>query len=205
MLFEALEARNPQSKYLPQAGSSYLAALTKLGNNDKLFAGAGRVATYDATNEDALYILSDGYRARNDSGKALSYATKLVEVMKAKPKPEGFPDADWNRKKSTMLGRGYWTAGVIEADKQLYTEADRDLRAALPFIEKDPGLNGPALFYLGVANYQLSKKNNDKTKLAEAGKFSDQSAAIPGPYQGQAQKNSASIKAELRGAPVRKK
>ena len=66
---------------------------------------------------------------------------------------------------------------------------------------------GPALFYLGVVNYQLAKtgKTPNKAALQDAARFSEQSAAIPGPFQQSAVKNYNSIRAELSGQPVRKK
>jgi len=62
-------------------------------------------------------------------------------------------------------------------------------------------------FYLGLANYQLGRMIQDKAKLAEAAKFSDQAAAIKGPYQETAYKNSMLIKKEagISTVPVQKK
>ena len=36
-------------------------------------------------------------------------------------------------------------------------DADKHLRAALPMIKDNPAMNGAALFYLGVANFELGK------------------------------------------------
>ncbi len=119
--------------------------------------------------------------------------------MKSKPKPEGLPQADWDRRKTVMLGRGYWIAGVISGEKQAWVDCDRNLRAALPLIGKEPSMAGAAYFYLGLSNYQLGKMVGDKTKMQEAVKFSDQAVAIPGPYSQPAYRNSMAIKAELSG------
>jgi hypothetical protein len=53
---------------------------------------------------------------------------------------------------------------------------------------------GPALFYLAVANYQLGTMTNNKKQVLEGAAFSDQCAAIEGPYQHQAWLNSQNIK-----------
>ena len=85
-------------------------------------------------------------------------------------------------------------AGVISAEKGLFVPADKNLRAALPLIQGQPSMQGPALFYLGMANYQLGKMTNNKAKVLEGSKFSEQSMAIPGPYQDQARHNSLVMK-----------
>jgi hypothetical protein len=66
----------------------------------------------------------------------------------------------------------------------------------LPLIQGQPAMQGPALFYLGMANYQLGKMTNSKAKVLEGSKFSEQSMAIPGPYQDQARHNALVMKDE---------
>lgn len=65
-------------------------------------------------------------------------------------------------------------------------------------------MTGPAYFYLGVANYQLSKITTDRTKLQEALKFEQQSAAIAGPMQGQASQYVTVMQNELKAPVVRR-
>lgn len=206
-LFEELEKRNEKSPYVAKALPSYMVALSRSGNTAKLLEIGEKAVARDPANEDALLVLADGYLGAKQSDKALGHALKLVEVMESKPKPEGLDDASWEKKKGAALGRGYWIAGVIQADKKLLTEANKNLRAALPHIQGQASMLGPALFYLGVVNYQLAKtgKTPNKAALQDAAKFSEQSAAIPGPYQQSAVKNHNSIRAELSGQPVRKK
>jgi len=54
--------------------------------------------------------LATGSQGRKNAGQALNYSNKLVNVMKSKPKPDGVSQADWDRRKTVMLGRGYWIA-----------------------------------------------------------------------------------------------
>jgi hypothetical protein len=56
---------------------------------------------------------------------------------------------------------------------------------------------GTSYFYQGLANYNLAKLLQDKSRLQTALKYSEQSAAIPGPMQGQASSNVAVMKKEL--------
>ena len=149
-------------------------------------------------------ILADNLMAKNRPDQAYTYAIRLVTVMRSKAKPEGVSDEDWSRRKSALLSRGYYTAGVTGCMRQVWKDCDTNLRAALPMIGGQPALAGPAYFYLGVANYQLSKITTDRTKLQEAVKFSQQSAAIAGPMQAQAQKNVTGMQNELKAPVVRR-
>lgn len=142
---------------------------------------------------DLLVVLADNALSRKQTDRALSYANRIVADA-GKKAPEGIEAAEWERTKTAALGRGYWIAGVIHAEQQKYKDADRDLRAALPLIKGNNGMLGPALFYLGVANYNLSNMTANKARMVEAAKFSEQSAQIQGPYQDQANRNANAMK-----------
>ena len=197
---DSLIAQNPKSKYLDLCSGVYIATLGKQGGLAKQLEGAAKIVAGRPDQEEALLTLVEGY-ANKSPDRALGYANKLTSVMKAKPKPEGVPEADWERKKSMMLGHGYYYAGVIEGNKSAWVDCDRNLRAALPLISKDQALLGTAYFYLGLSNYQLGKMTNDRTKIHAAQQYSEQSSKIPGPMQQQAFRNSMAMKQEL-GAPV---
>ena len=202
-LVETLIAQNPKSQYLSQCAGVYLAALGKQGGA-KQVAGANKLIASVPNNEDVLFVLVSGPRTTAD--RSLGYANRLITVLKSKAKPEGIAEADWERKKSTMLGTASYVAGIIEGEKQAWVDCDRNLRAALPFVSKDPqsAAAAAAYFYLGLANYKLGAMISDKAKLREAVKFSDQSAAIKGPYQATAFNNSILIKKELGVGAARK-
>ncbi|MGH9593697.1 MAG: hypothetical protein ACRD5L_11435 [Bryobacteraceae bacterium] len=198
-LVDALLLLNPKSMYLGQCTPAYLAALGKSGA-EKQIAGATKIVTGDPDNEDALYALAEGLYAKSPD-RAFTYATRLVTVMKSKAKPEGVADADWQNKKNAFLGRGYYFAGIAGCGRQIWKDCDVNLKAAVPYIGKEPGLAGPAYFYLGLANYQLGKITTDRTKIQEALKYSQQAAAIPGPLQQAARGNVTAMSNELK-APV---
>jgi tetratricopeptide (TPR) repeat protein len=142
---------------------------------------------------DLLGVLADNALSRKQTDRALSYANRIV-ASAGKKAPEGITEAEWERTRTAALGRGYWIAGVIYGDQGKYKDADKDLRAALPLIKGNNAMLGPALFYLGVANYNLSNMTANKARMVEAAKFSQESAAIAGPYQDQAYKNSLAMK-----------
>jgi hypothetical protein len=194
-LVDALLAQSPKSQYLAMCASSYLSALGKQGGAAKQMAGAQKILNGSPNDEDALYALATGQM----SGP---YATRLVTVMKSKGKPEGVTQEDWDRKKNLLLGQGYYIAGAAACSKSTWTDCDRDLRAALPYVGKEPGTAGPVYFYLGLADYNIGKLTGDRTKIQEGERFSEQSAAIAGPMQQQALRNVNVMKQEL-AAPRR--
>lgn len=203
-LVDTLLAINPKSTYIGAATAPYLAALGKLGGVDKQIEGATKIVNGSPNEEDALMSLSENLMSKNRPDQAYTYASRLVTVMKSKAKPEGTSDEDWNRRKATLLSRGYYTAGVTGCMRQVWKDCDANLRAAVPMVSGQPAMAGPTYFYLGVANYQISKITTDRTKLQEALKFTQQSAAIAGPMQAQAQQYVNVMQTELRAPVVRR-
>jgi len=203
-LGDALVELNPKSQYLAASTNPYLAAVAKSGGADKQAAAARKILAGSPNNEDALYSLATSLMQKQP-GQAAQFATRLTTVMRSKAKPEGFSDADWDKKKSLMLGQGYYIAGTASCAANGWADCDRNLRAAIPYVGKDPNMGGTTYFYLGLANYNLGKAGQiiiDRTKVVEAQKFSEQSAAMAGPMQANAARNAAAMKAEL-AAPRR--
>ncbi len=195
-LFAALEEMSPKSKYLDDGYARYFYALNQSGGAAKVIPIAEKALANFPENEDILLLLADNALSKQQTDKALGYANRLVASMNKHAKPENISAEDWNKKKTTCLGRGYWIAGVIYGEKQQYVNTDKNLRAALPHIQGNTQLVAPAYYYLGVANYNLGKMTNNKAKVLEGAKFSDQAAAIQGPLQQQAWKNAQIMKTE---------
>jgi hypothetical protein len=189
-----LEAQSPKSKYLDQGYQAYLAALRQVGKEADIPAIVDKAVVNFPNNPDLLLVAATTAQAKKQTDRAISLANRLVAAANARPKPEALAAADWERQKSVWLGRGYWISGVSNGEKTLYALSNKSLRAALPYIKGEPALMGPALFYLGVDNYQLGTMTNNKNQILEGVKYSDQCAAMEGPYQHQAWLNSQSMK-----------
>jgi hypothetical protein len=200
-LVDTLLAQNGKSQYLNVCTAAYLAALEKQGAGKSL-DGAAKIVNGAPNNDDALFTLANGNLSKAPD-KAITYANRLLNVMRTKTKPEGISEADFDKDKTTKLAYGYYIAGTISAAgaRPSFPDCDKNLRAGLPYIGKTPGLLGTTYFYLGLCNYQIAKITNDRAKLQEAQKFSEQSAAMAGPMQANASRNAALMKQEL-GAPV---
>jgi hypothetical protein len=195
-LFSTLEELNPKSKYLDDGYQYYLQALNETGEAAKIPAIVDKAVANFPQNPDLLLVAATTAVTRKQADRALGYANRLVAAMNRQTKPEGISAADWERRRSIMLGRGYYFAGIINAEKGVYKAADTNLRAALPYIKSEPSMYGLALFDLGLANYNLGKMTNSKAKILEAAKFSEQAAQVDFPQQQQAWRNANVMKDE---------
>ena len=194
-MIAALEQQNPKSKYLDAAWGPYLLALSQTGASAKVIPTAEKALANFPENEDLLLLLTDNAVTRKQTDRALSLSNRLVAACLKHPKPAN-ASAQWERKRSTALGHGYYISGVIYGQRGQYVNTDKNLRAALPLIQGNQPAMAESLFYLGMANYQLGKMTMSKAKILEAAKFSEQSAAIPSGYTEQARHNAFVMKAE---------
>lgn len=195
-LLAALEQQNPKSKYLADAYGFYFHALQQAGAADKVPEVAAKALENFPENDDSLAVLAEAALARKQNDRALGYAHRLTAALNRHSRPEGMSAADWERKRGTELASGYWVAGVVEAEKASYYDADKDLRAALPLVSGNESRKAAALFYLGLANYQIGKMTMKKAQVLEAAKFSHDAAAITGPLAQQAWHNAQVMKDE---------
>jgi cell division protein FtsL len=195
-LFSALEQQNPKSKYLNDGYGAYFAALNSTGAAARIPAIAERAVRNFPENEELLAVVANTALTPKENDRALALANRLIAACKSPSRPASVPAAAWERERGVLLGRGYWIAGVILGEQGAYALSDRDLRDALPLIKGEQGMMAPALFYLGVDNYQLGRMALDKAKVLEGAKFSQEAAAIQGPYQEQAWKNAWIMKDE---------
>jgi hypothetical protein len=196
-LISMLEQQNPKSKALNDAYGTYLVALDKTGAGAKIPAIAEKALANFPENDDLLLYMTDTAMTRKQNDRAISYANRLTAALnKRTTKPEGVSAEDWEHKRSQALAHGYYIAGILSAVKGVWVAADKNLRAALPLIQDQPTMQGPVLFYLGMANYQLGRMTLNKAKMLDAVKFSEQSMAIQSEYQDQARHNALVIKQE---------
>ena len=187
-LIQALEQRNPQSKYLAAVKRNI--RIREEANPAQAFAMAEKGLATDPNNEDYLMRIANHYMSREeDLSKVLSYSLRVLEVLDQKRKPEGVTSQDWEKKKARYTGGANWMIGVVYGKQARYGLSDRYLRAALDLIQDDAQLLAAAYFYLGYDNYALAGQLRDKARAIEAARFSKLCLAIEGPFQPLAQKN----------------
>ena len=190
-LSDALIAQNPKSKYVDVVAPYYLSALGKQ-SAAKANAGAQKILAGNPDQADALRLLAGGNP---------QYANKLVQVMRTKAKTEGMSDADWEKKKSSMIVDGTYLGAIGPCNRSAWAECDRSMRAAEPVL-KGTSMAGNLYYSLGVANFQLGTLTQDRSKMTEGLNFTKQAAGMPGQMQGQASKNVAAMSAQM-AAPHR--
>jgi len=187
-LIQALEQRNPQSKFLSAVKRNI--RVREEANPAQAFVLAERGLVEDPNNEDYLMRIANHYMSREeDLSKVLTCSLRVLEVLEKKSRPAGISAEDWEKKKVRYTGGANWMVGVVYGKQARYGLSDRYLRAALDQIQDDTQLLAAAYFYLGYDNYALAGQLRDKSRAIEAAKFSKLCLAIEGPFQPLAQKN----------------
>jgi len=162
-LIEAVEQRNPQSKYLAAVKRNI--RVREEANPEQAFAIAERGIATEPDNEDYLMRLANHYMSREeDLDKVLTYSLRLLEVLDKKTKPQEVSMEDWEKKKARYTGGANWMVGVVYGKQARYGLSDRYLRSALPQIQDDAQLLAAAYFYLGYDNYALAGQLRDKSR-----------------------------------------
>jgi hypothetical protein len=193
-VFGLLESASPKSKYLDMGYGAYLSALNESGDAAKIAAVAEKGLTNLPQNEDLLGVLADIAVSKSQFDRALTYANRLTAAMNSKKKPDEISATDWDKKKTLMLGHGYYIAGAMYGAKNQYPQADKNLRAALPFLGANEALKGQTLFQLGIVNYRYGMALQSKAKVLEAVKFSEEAAKIKGSWTEDAWRNAQLMK-----------
>ena len=191
-LLEALQQRNPKSEYLAKAIDPLFVAYQRAGENDKALALAQQVNATGQAGEDMLLVLADDALKKKEADQVHTYTAKIVEVMNSKPKPEGVADADWTKRKSTILGLAYYMSGKEYYNQAKFEPADKELREALPLVEGNANMHTEVLYLLGYANYKLEK-------IQEAANFYKACAALKSPFQALASKNLTALRSQYDG------
>jgi hypothetical protein len=193
-LTQALEERDPQSKYLALAKKPTVIELAKLDPHKALqLAEEGLEKNPD--NVDFLMVVANhDMSLEKNLPQVLRYSLHILELLDGKPQPEGIAPAEWDNKKAKYTGWASWMAGVVYAKQARYGLSDRYLRAALAEIQDEPRLLAAAYFYLGYANYALAGQLADKGRAIDAVRFSKLCADIDSPFRSLALKNLESLR-----------
>jgi tetratricopeptide (TPR) repeat protein len=191
-----LEDINPKSQYLAAARQTGKTTLTaNAASSEEAVKQAQQTILTDPDNVDALAVLSERANELNDAGHVLQYTGRLIELLSG-AKPADLSDADWKLRKERYMASALWLNGITNSMRNNYSQADRSLRAVLPYIRGNQTLLSTGLYHLGYVNYQLAEKG-EPNRVFEALKFNQECAQIKSNYQEQALKNIAAIKSEF--------
>lgn len=185
---ELIAQRYPAGQYAGKLDGALFLAYHQTGQDAKALTVAERVLTTDQSNEDILLFVADNYlQNKKEPAKVHLYCSKVVDVMTAKPKPEGMADDAWTSRKNSVIGLAHYMNGKLYFNENSFSETDKELRGALSFVDNNPASKGEVLFLLGYANYELKKTQ-------EAANFYRSCAAVKSEYQAKAAKNLQVIK-----------
>src|SRR6266481_4853864 len=87
-LVDSLIERNLKSQYVGLLAGKYLTSLQQSGKADKANTMAEKILTAHSSNADALLIAADYSLQKTTTDKAISYASKVIEVLPSRPAPE---------------------------------------------------------------------------------------------------------------------
>ena len=194
-LGEALQTRNPGSEYVPKLSQPLFLAYMQTGQSEKGLAFAEKCIAANQASAEMMLTVAQNYMEKKVPDKAIAAAEQAMQLADSTGKPEGVTDADWPTWKAQIKRRAGWIAGVSYAALNKWAPADKSLRAALPALQGDKNLLAEALFFLGLANYRLAE-SGEKGRAGDALRFSEQCAALPGPYQTPARTNVKAIRAK---------
>jgi tetratricopeptide (TPR) repeat protein len=198
-VLEQIEHRNPSSNFLRNVAVEYYQIYHQLGDEEKASAMAQRALVTDPENVEMLLALA-GYQFHKSSPRsrqdALANSAKAVEILQTKSRPPMWTDEDWEKKKSQMLGLGYYLGGMSASMLNNFVKADAMLRGALPLLKENEAQEAAVLYHLGMANYRLAEAGNDRSRPVDAIRFLRRCAAMKGPFQEQAAKYVESIRSE---------
>ncbi|MCX6638269.1 MAG: hypothetical protein NT090_24720 [Acidobacteria bacterium] len=197
-LMGEIEQRDEKYEHLPMLRDHVFRALWAANDAPGAMAMAGRLSQKGQASDEMLLGAAEGALNQKDFDTALLFAGKLIGALPAKPKPASVAEADWEAKKTKALASAYFIEGSAYANQNKYVEADKSLRAGLPYMKDNEQLLAGAYFYLGLANFKLGDaKTPDTARLLDAIKFNQQCAAIKGPFQALAQRNLKVIKTQF--------
>lgn len=194
---QAIESRNPQSKYLQPAKDELTLAVEKGGTPDEKLAFAQRTLAKEPDNEDMLMVVAQYYMQHDrELPTVLNYSLRVIELLRQKAMPDDLTPEAWVEKRSNYTALAHWMAGVVYAQDGSWSLSDRHLREAMPHINGTAML-AAAYFYLGYDHYALASKLHDQSHVQDALKYNKLCAGMESPFREPAQRNLEVLKNEF--------
>ncbi|MBI3683709.1 MAG: tetratricopeptide repeat protein [Acidobacteria bacterium] len=191
-LFEEFLRKHPNSGYTPQVWPYLMNANHSLGDSAKALAAADHILEKDPNELDALLFSSQILLERKSNfSKIIANATRVLEIVPARRKPETLSEKEWEKRKAYYLGSAYLLLGNAHVNQNSYASADKNLRASLQYLRGSDQTEAAILFYLGWANYHMEN-------YREAAGFFRQCMAMAGPFREQAVRNLTVMRTERR-------
>ena len=193
----ALREHYPEGQYAKGTPDYYVQAYQQLGDFPKMLEEMEKSIALNPNNEGYLFTLADSYAGQGQPDKAKGYAEQLLQVIAAKPMPDGQTPEGWAKHQGLFTAYGNYVLGklqVIQAGDS--KQAFRDARKLLlttedPLKEAGGQVWGSLAYFLGICYVKLDIAGDN---IAVATKWMKIAAEIANPYQGQAQNTLAAIR-----------
>ncbi len=193
-LIENLEQKNPNSEYLAQLRTAQTQVVRQVDIEEAVTAAEASFAKGEYNIDSLIMVANHLMTKRRDPDKVIAYSNKAVEMLNAAPKPAEMSEADWDAKKSQMIGAASWMMGLLYSTQEKFAMADRTLRLALPNLKSSDMIAG-ALYHLGYVNYRLAEAG-ERIRIHDAVRYTTECISINSAVQQQAIENLKSMKAE---------
>ncbi|HLG98269.1 MAG TPA: IPT/TIG domain-containing protein [Bryobacteraceae bacterium] len=194
-LVDALRSRNPNSKFMANTNKQRATDPPPI-DPEKAVVLAEQGLVNDPNNENFLLTVADyKFTHEKDFPLVLTYSLRILELMRKKPQPATLSAEEWEKKKARFTGWASYAAGVVYGKQGRYALSDRYLREAVPLIRETPRLLAAAYYYLAYDNYAMAfGELGDKSRAAEAVKYSKLCAAMDSPYRPLARETMESVR-----------
>ncbi len=177
----------PESEFAQNLETQYVMAYQQMGDQENMIAWMKKAVEAGSQDETYIYTLAEDALAKGDEEAAIGYAEKTLEILEAKPVPEGAAGEQWTAHKEKigaytnfLLGRVYMPKNT----KPAYRTARSYLLKTRDALKAEGGQRYHILsYYLGVCYVQLDIQGDN---IKQAAYWMGQAASTDGQFKGQA-------------------
>jgi len=195
---DLIRTEYPESEYAQNMYGRYIQSYEQGGDRANALVWTGKAIEAGVEDESYRYVLAEDALGKQDFAGAQIHAEKALEILSAKPKPEGMTDEQWSAYQERASAYAKFAAGrawVGRNTADAYRAAKMHLLEAADFIKAEGGERYNMLaYYLGVCYAQPDSKGDN---LHEALQWMTEAANTPGPLQEQAKADLVKIRAAI--------
>jgi tetratricopeptide (TPR) repeat protein len=184
---DRLMANFPEGQYAKGIESQYVIAYQQMGDQENMVAWMKKAVEGGSQDETYYYTLGEDAVNKGDADAAKAYADKALEVLEAKPVPEGVAEEQWAAQKEKMtayinflLGRIYMPKNTKDA----YRTARSYMLKSVDVLKAEGGPRYHVLaYFLGVCYVQLDIQGDN---IKQALFWMNEAARTDGQFKAQA-------------------
>ena len=195
---ELIRTEYPESEYAQNMYGRYIESYEQAGDGANALAWIEKAIEAGVKDESYRYRLAEDALGKQDFDGAQAHADKALEIISAKPKPEGMADEQWAAYKARMTAYANFAAGrawVGRGTADAYRSGRTRLLQSVDLIKAEGGERYNMLaYYLGICYVQLDVKGDN---VREALEWMTEAANTPGPLQEQAKADLEKIRAAI--------